>query len=138
MNIIDFVLSNIPSKSYFYLIYILSIFFFSLFLIYFFSKKAQKNNESKKKLTLSDLIKIAKNEKSSAKDLLFALFYFNDNFKIKSDKKNSMELFRAVLSHKNRNKKMFDYFHENILPKNSEYKDELDKLERSALNKERG
>ncbi len=138
MDIVDFLLNDIPSKSYFYLIYLLIITFFSFFLIFYFSKKAKKtkNFNKSKKLTLEDLLKIAKNSKSNTKDLLFALVYFSETFKVKQNKDKSIKLFKLILNHKNRNKSLFDFFHGNILPANLEFKDELDKLEREALNRE--
>ncbi len=137
MDVVDFLLNDIPSKSYFYLIYLLIITFFSLFLIFYFSKKAKttKNSNKLKTLTLDDLVKIAKNSKSTTKDLLFALMYFSENFKVKQNKDKSIKLFKLILHHKHRNKSLFDFFHGNILPANLEFKEELDKLEREALNK---
>jgi len=86
-------------------------------------------------MSIDDLIKIAKNKSSTPKDLLFALLYFSENFKVKQNKEKSIKLFELVLNHKNRNKALFDFFHGKILPDNLEFKDELDKLERKALNK---
>lgn len=86
-------------------------------------------------MDLDDLLKIAGNKNSTTKDLLFAFAYFLENFKVKQNKDKSLKLFNLILNHKNRNKALFDFFHGKILPANLEFKDELDKLERKALNK---
>jgi hypothetical protein len=133
----DFIENLIPSSPLFFLYYLFGITVFSVVLILFFSRfkknKPKKNKENK--LTLDTLLKIAKNSKSTPKDLLSALMLFNENFTVDEDVKKSMEFLKAVLNHKNRNKSVFDYFHGNILPKNLKYKSELDKLEKEALNK---
>jgi len=96
----------------------------------------KKNTEKQKKeLTLNDLISLASNEKSTSSDLLSALMMFNDKFVVAQDKEKSLMFLEKVMNHKNRNKKLFDYFHGSILPKNITFKDELDKLEKEALNK---
>ena len=47
-----------------------------------------------------------------------------------------MKFFRKILNHKNRKKILFDIFHGIILPKNLQYKKELDNLEKEALDNE--
>ncbi|WP_457559981.1 hypothetical protein [Caminibacter sp.] len=132
----DIIEDLLPSSPFFYLVYLVGITLFGLLLIYLISKlnkPASNENKPDKKLTINDLIKIAKNPNSTQKDLLFALMAFNENFSVESNKNRSFELFKLVLNHKNRNKALFDYFHGNILPKNLKFKNELDKLEKEAL-----
>ena len=135
-KISDFIISLLPSSPLIFLIYLAVIVIFSLFLIFIFSrKKLSKSKENTQKtITIEDLLKIAKNKNSTTKDLLFALEYFLNHFKIKDYKKESFELFKLVLNHKNRDKALFDVFHGKILPANLEYKSKLDKLEKEALN----
>ena len=98
-------------------------------------KTKSLTSEINKELTLDDLLKIANNPNSTTSDLLSALMLFNEKFVVAQDKEKSLMFFEKVLNHKNRNKKMFDYFHGNILPKNITFKDALDELEKKALNK---
>ena len=110
-----------------------------IFLIFYFARKYKKQNRpvqnEHKEVTLSDLLNIANNPKSTTADLLSALMLFNEKFVVAQDKENSIVFFEKVLNHKNRHKKLFDYFHGAVLPKNITFKDELDKLEKKALNK---
>ena len=136
-NISDFILNLLPGNMLFYIYYLAFIFFISLILIYFFYKKAQKKPKTKtspKNITLNDLLKIASSSKSTTKDLLFAINYFAENFSVDMDEKTSLEFFKKLLNHKNRQKVLFDVFHGSILPKNLKYKNELDKIEKEALN----
>ena len=128
-----------PNSPLAFIIYLFLITVFCIILIFYFAKKSKKqansiNNSSKKEITLNDLLKIANNPKSSTADLLTALMLFNDKFVVAQDKEKSLEFFKKVLNHKNRSKKLFDYFHGNILPKNITFKDALDELEKKALN----
>ncbi|GAB6073501.1 hypothetical protein JCM15786_01580 [Nautilia lithotrophica] len=128
-----------PDSPLTFVIYLLLITIICLLLIFYFAKKSKKtkkdSKKQKKELTLDDLIDIASNPKSNSSDLLSALMMYNDKFVVAQDKEKSINFFEKVLNHKNRNKKMFDYFHGSILPKNITFKDELDKLEKKALNK---
>ena len=102
-------------------------------MIFFIYKKfSKKESNNVKKLSFDDLLQIVNNPKSTIKDLLFALIYFNENFKV--DEK-SFEFFRKCLNHNNRNKVLFDYFHNEIMSKYPEFKNKLDKIEREALNR---
>ncbi len=138
MDKLDFLENFLPSSALFYIAYLFGFFLFGLLLIYLISKLKKEDaiENISKKLSIDELIKIAKNPKSTQKDLLFALMAFNEHFSIEQDKQKSFELFRLVLNHKNRNKALFDYFHGNILPKNLKFKDELDKLEKEALDRD--
>jgi len=135
-NISDFILNLLPGNMLFYIYYLAFIFFLSLLLIFYFSKKAKKKSKTsqKKEITLDDLLKIASSSKSISKDLLFAINYFTKNFSVDMNEKTSFEFFKKLLNHKNRQKELFDIFHGNILPKNLKYKNELDKIEKEALN----
>ena len=142
MNFLSFisdrVLDIFPSTPFAFLIYLGSITFISILVIFYFSKKKQKKSKKQQKdnkLTIDSLLEIANNSKSNSKDLLSALMLYNENFKVEDDIEKSMEFFKKVLNHNNRKKAFFDYFHGNILPKNIKFKDELDKIEREALNK---
>jgi len=133
---VDFILDFLPKEDYFFLLYLFLVFLISTVLIFFiykkFSKNETKNNNQNKKLSFNDLLKIANNPKSTTKDLLFALIYFNENFKLDN---KSFDFFKKCLNHNNRNKVLFDYFHTEIMAKYPEFKDRLDKIEREALNK---
>jgi len=137
-EISDFIISLLPSSPVTFLIYLAGITLFSILAILYFAKKPKeklKKENKKKDLTLDDLIKIAKNEKSTLKDLAFTLSYFVEKFKIDDNKKKAFELFNLVLNHKNRGKLLFDIFHGQLIPANLSYKKELDELEKRALNK---
>ena len=129
-----------PDSPLAFVVYLFLITVFCIILIFYFAKKFKNKPKStdnipKKEITLNDLLKIANNPKSSTADLLSALMLFNDKFVVAQDKNKSIEFFEKVLNHTNRHKKLFDYFHGSILPKNITFKDELDKLEKKALNK---
>lgn len=135
-KISDFIISLLPSEVYTFLIYLLIVTLFSIFLIFILARKnRQKKQNNKKEITIDDLLKIADNPKSTEKDLIFALNYFLNYFKVKNNEKKSFEFFKKILNHKNRSKEIFNIFHGKILPANLEYKNELDKLEKRALNK---
>ena len=138
-NISDFILNLLPGNNkFFYIYYLVFIFVFSLLLIFYFSKKVKKSSGDshtpKKEVTLYDLLKIVSYPNSTIKDLLFAANYFEENFSVDMDEKKSFEFFKKLLNHKNRKKEFFDIFHGKILPKNLKYKNELDKIEKEALN----
>ncbi|ACM92064.1 hypothetical protein NAMH_0883 [Nautilia profundicola AmH] len=128
-----------PNSPLAFIIYLILITVICLFFIFYFARKSKNNNTNKSqkhhKLTLDDLIDIADNPKSNTADLLSALMLFNEKFVVAQDKEKSMLFFEKILNHKHRHKKLFDYFHGSILPKNITYKDELDTLEKKALNK---
>jgi len=128
-----------PSSPLAFVIYLLLFLITGIFLIFYFARKhkKQKTNiqNTKKELTIDDLIDIASNPKSTTADLLSALMMFNEKFVVAQDKEKSMIFFEKALNHKHRHKKLFDYFHGSILPKNITFKDQLDELEKKALNK---
>ena len=127
-----------PSSPVAFVIYLGLITVFCVIMIIYFAKKAKKSENRqniKKELTLDDLLKIAKSSKSKAADLMTALMLFNEKFTVEQNKEKSLQLFEKILNHDNRHKKLFDYFHGSILPKNIKFKNELDELEKKALNK---
>jgi Na+/melibiose symporter-like transporter len=128
-----------PNSPIAFIVYLLLITVICVFLIFYFAKKSKKTKQktaaTKKEVTLDNLLEIANNSKSSTSDLLSALILFNEKFVVAQDKEKSLQFFEKILNHKNRQKKLFDYFHGSILPKNITFKDELDKLEKKALNK---
>ena len=135
-KISDFIISFLPSTPVFFIIYLVFMSIFFILLIFILSRKKSKKNKSLNKLlTIEDLINISKNNKSTTKDLIFVLEYFLNYFKVKEDKTNSFELFKLVLNHKNRSKKLFDIYHNKIVPLNKEYKNELNRIEKEALTK---
>ncbi len=136
-RISDFIISLLPSNAVVFIIYLAGITLFSVAFILILSRKKPKKNQSIKQnnnVTIDNLLEIANNPKSTLNDLIFTLEYFFENFKIKENKKKSFELFKKVLNHKNRSKKVFDIFHGKILPANLDYKEELNELEKKALN----
>jgi len=134
---IDKIINFLPSDSLFFILYLFGFLFVSVILIFILGRKA-KNNKSKKetKFNLDDIFKIAKNPKSTPKDLAAALMIFKENFKIEDNESKIFEFFENVLNHKNRNKVLFDYFHNEIMPMNKKYKTKLDEIERKALNRD--
>jgi uncharacterized membrane protein len=81
-----------------------------------------------------DLMAIAKNPNSSSEKLLEALEKFNSKFVI--DDKNAQQyliFLSRLLTHKNANKEIFQYFHKEIKQKNKKYKVELNSIEEKAL-----
>jgi hypothetical protein len=81
-----------------------------------------------------DLMAIAKNPNTKSNDLLNALIYFNENFVI--DDTNSKEyliFLSRVLTHPNKSKNIFQYFHNEVKPKNKSFKNELESIEMKAL-----
>ena len=127
-----------PDSPVAFIIYLIVVTLFCILLIIYLKSKQKTKSLTpeinKKDLTLDDLLKIANNPRSTTSDLLSALMLFNDKFVVAQDKEKSLEFFKKVLNHKNRSKKLFDYFHGNILPKNITFKDALDELEKKALN----
>ena len=127
-----------PDSPVAFIIYLIVVTLFCILLIIYLKSKQKTKSLTpeinKKDLTLDDLLKIANNPRSTTSDLLSALMLFNEKFVVAQDKEKSLTFFEKVLNHKNRHKKMFDYFHGNILPKNITFKDALDELEKKALN----
>ncbi|GAB6044687.1 hypothetical protein JCM11957_02850 [Caminibacter profundus] len=136
-KISNFFISFIPKSPLFFLLYLFLFVIASVLFIILLSKpkKNKKQEKENKKLTIEDLLKIAKNPKSTTDDLLRVFILFNENFKIEENEDKAFELFEKALNHKSRNKALFDFFHGILLPKNIKYKDKLDEIERKALNK---
>ncbi len=132
----DFFWDLFPSSPFYYIAYMLFVMAIGLFLIIYFSKqKPEEMQETKQEATLDDLLKIAKSSKSTTQDLLAALLLFDEKFKVEDDYRKSLQFFKLVLNHKKAtSKKIFDIFHGKILPANIKFKNELDKIEREALN----
>ena len=133
----DIILDIFPSTPFAFLVYLGIITFFGVLLIFYFAKKPKESKKEEKNdnLTIDSLLKIAINPKSNSKDLLSALMLYNENFKVENDVKKSLDFFKEILNHKNRKKAFFDYFHEKVLPKNPQFKKQLDEIEKKALNK---
>jgi len=80
------------------------------------------------KLDLDDLMDIVKN------DIINAMIYFNENFVIDdSNSRQALLFFSRALTHKNKSKNIFQYFHKEIKAKNPRFKNELDNIEMKAL-----
>jgi len=139
--VVDRIEDLFPSTPLGYLIYLGVFVLLSVAMIFWLARmhakkpKKQKKEPVKKELTLDDLLKIVNKPDASAVDLITALELFIQNFKVKDDEKKSLEFFKKLLNHKNRNKMLFNVFHGKVIALNPEYKDVLDKLERAALNK---
>ena len=91
----------------------------------------QQDNEN---IEFDDLMAIVKNPNSTSKDILNALELFNQNYTI--DEANGQKYFiflSRCLTHKNVNKDVFRYFHNEVKKKNLKYKNELESMERKAL-----
>ena len=130
MEIVDFIISLLPSNNIAFIVYLIIVPIIGVFIIFLFSRR---KDETEKKLSLEELIKIAKYKKSTLSDLAFVLDYFANNFRVKDSEQKSFELFKLVLTHKNRGKVLFDIFHNKIVPNNLEYERILNKIEKEAL-----
>ena len=96
-------------------------------------KKVKKQIEEDV-IEFDDLMAIVKNPNSTSKDILNALELFNQNYTI--DESNAQKYFiflSRCLTHKNVNKDIFRYFHNEVKKKNLKYKKELDSIEKKAL-----
>jgi len=130
-----------PDTPLAYIGYMVFIFSLCMLIILYIARKfktSQKKNiptNEKKEYTLDELLKIAQNPQTSLSELLSVLLVYNEKFTVKDDVEKSLLFFETVLNHKNRDKKLFDFFHGTVLPKNIMFKDELDALEKKALNK---
>ena len=86
------------------------------------------------KLDLDDLMDIVKNPNSTSNDVINAMIYFNENFVIDdSNSRQALLFFSRALTHKNKSKNIFQYFHKEIKAKNPRFKNELDNIEMKAL-----
>ncbi|WP_024790979.1 MULTISPECIES: hypothetical protein [unclassified Lebetimonas] len=133
----DFIENFLPDSPFVYIIFLFFFFFFTTIFVLTVAKltknKSIQNNN--KKLTIEDLIKISKNEKSNIKDLVFAIEYFNSEFKVKQFPDKAVKFLKSVLTHKNRGKILFDIFHSKTVKLNKEFKERLNNLEKECLNK---
>jgi len=87
------------------------------------------------KLDLDDLMDIVKNPNSTSNDIINAMIYFNENFVIDdSNSRQALLFFSRALTHKNKSKNIFQYFHKEIKAKNPRFKNELDNIEMKALS----
>jgi len=104
------------------------------------SKKPKKSTKSVKKvdediLDFEDLVAVLKNGETSSEKLLDTLKTFNENFTIDEDNAQKYLVFLSrVLTHKNKNKDIFNYFHKEVKGKNLKFKKELESIEMKALN----
>ncbi|WP_456479354.1 hypothetical protein [Nautilia sp.] len=124
----------LPSNAVVFVFYLAGVFILSLLIIKVFSVKAGKEKNVKSSLKMDDLIKVASSSSTSSEELFKALVLFYDNFEVKNKEKESFVFLEKVLNHPNRTKKLFDFFHEKILPKNIYYEKKLNELEKKALN----
>jgi len=109
-----------------------------LFILILKSKpKEVKEIESKPqddKLELDDLMDIVKNPNSTSNDIINAMIYFNENFVIDdANSRQALLFFSRALTHKNKSKNIFQYFHKEIKAKNPRFKNELENIEMKAL-----
>jgi hypothetical protein len=140
--IVDFILDLLPDDDYFYLFYLAGFSIITTIFLLYVAKKfkttkpAPSNSPAKKEdqLTIDKLIKMVEDPKASPADLLVALQLYHANFRVENDVKKSLEFFKKTLFHKSRSKNLFDFFHGTILPANLKFKQELDKLEKEALD----
>jgi hypothetical protein len=105
--------------------------------VFLFIKKPKQTSKvipQSKQVSLEDLMDIVKNPNSTKDDILKALKLFNNYFVI--DAKDSHRYFIFLikaLTHKNVDKEIFNYFHNEIKKRNQKFKRELELLEMKAL-----
>jgi hypothetical protein len=137
-NTFDFIENFFPDSPFAFLIFLLSFFLITTFfvlIIFKLTKKEKKEIDNKKReINIDDLIDIVKNTKSNIKDLVFALEYFNEKFRVREFPDKSFKFFNLLLKHKNRNKILFDIFHNKTVELNQDFKDQLNQIEKEALN----
>ena len=142
----DKIIDLFPSSPFGFILYMIVIMFFGLVIIFYFHFKAKSKNidkivenkkdvydKSKDEITFYDLLHIASNQRSSTADLLVVLRVFNERFSIDEYKEDAFLLFRKVLTHKNRHKKVFDCFNNLIISNNKKYENQLKQLEIESL-----
>jgi L-fucose isomerase-like protein len=98
-------------------------------------KKVVKKVVKKEIIDFEDLFERVKNQNLSDKELFELLKLFNENFRI--DKNNAQKcliFLSRVLTHKSKNKDLFQYFHKEVKIKNTSFKKELESIEMKALN----
>ena len=85
-------------------------------------------------IEFDDLMDLVKNSNTDSKKLLETLEKFNTNFVLDKDNEQKYLIFLSrILTHKNVNKDVFQYFHKDVKNKNRKYKAELETIERKAL-----
>jgi len=100
------------------------------------SKKPSVATKQAKKdgFDFNELIKMVSNPNLSSKELLEALQLFNAYFRIDdANLKQYFSFLEKCLKHKNVNKEVFQYFHNEIKDNNPLYKDALDALELKSM-----
>jgi len=98
------------------------------------TSKPIKSEKVEDDFGLDALMDVVKNPNSSSNDVMNALIYFNENFNI--DDKNDRQallFFSRALTHPNKSKNIFQYFHREIKPKNLQFINELESIEKKAL-----
>jgi hypothetical protein len=136
----DFIENFFPNTPLAFLIFLFLFFIITTFFILIVAKlmkneKVTEKNNIQKKLTIDNLIEIAKNQKSTLEDLIFSIKYFNDTFKVKEFPDKAFEFFKLLLSNKNRKKILFDIFHNETIKLNKDFEEQLNKIEKECLNK---
>ena len=85
-------------------------------------------------IQFEELMAIVKDKNSTSKELLNALKLFSKHFKIDEKKaKHYFIFFSRLLSHRNVNKEIFDYYHKKIKKENKKFIKELDRIESTIL-----
>jgi hypothetical protein len=140
-NKFDFIEDFFPNSPYAFILFLFLFFLISTLLVLIVAKFVNKNKsfETKtgdvKQLTLDDLIEIVSKEDATSDDLIFAINYFNKDFNVKFSPDKAFTFFKLLLSHKNRNKEIFNLFHNETLKSNKEFESQLNKIERECLNR---
>ena len=97
------------------------------------TKKTTKS-QKKDEFDFDELMKIAQNPKTTTKELIEVLNIFNTYFRMDDKTAQQYIVFLSkCLTHENSNKDVFQFFHNNIKPKNTQFKTELEKMELNAL-----
>ena len=85
-------------------------------------------------IEFEDLMAIVKNPDATSERLLYALEKFNEKYIIDDETEQKYLIFLSrILTHKNVNKDLFQYFHKEIKTKNPKYKNDLELIEKKAL-----
>jgi hypothetical protein len=135
----DFIENFFPNTPLAFLVFLFSFFLMTTIFVLITAKLMKKDKKIKKdnhkeQLSIENLIDIAKNKKSNIEDLIFAIEYFNEEFKIKDFPNKAFEFFKLLLTHKNRSKILFDIFHNKTKKLNKEFEKQLNKIEKECLN----
>jgi len=96
--------------------------------------KATPKTDKTDEFDFDDLMAIVKNPNTKSNDLLNTLIYFNENFDIDEENSKKYLMFLSrVLTHPNKSKNIFQYYHNEVKPKNGHFKNELENIEMKAL-----